>query len=348
MDDVLLLSAEQLLSLPVDQPERLFAGDQAAMRHLYRRLAAKWHPDHNDHPAAPLAFDRLRQLYQAACQRLEELSRRGPGIEEFESDDGRTFRLQYLRRHHFELGEMFIANHRVVFRIQPEHQDLWENGLRRIEDRSFADEAMQREMERYLPRLETHFMTAKGPVTVLHKDPGLVLLRDLVQHLGGKLDPRHAAWVLSSLHNLACYLEFAGLSHNAISAETYFVSPAGHFGALLGGWWYVVPVGSRLRALPSRTAEAIPGHLVADRQATVEIDLELIKALGRELLGDERGIGFLARPDIPQPLFNAVRLPAAEDAVSAYQQWQNVLTSSFGKRRFVELAVTPQDVYKEH
>lgn len=336
--------AEQLLAVTLPQARRLFSGDDATMRELFRRLAAKWHPDRNADVQATRAFAHLQALFDAA----RAAARAGPASVEFTCRDGRRFQLRYLRRRPFELGEMFLAQRFVAYRVEEAHRDLFDRAVRTLRALPCADAGMLAEVGRYLPRIEACLDTSDGPVLVLAKDPDQILLADLVAHLGGRLEPRHAAWVLSSLFNLACFLDYADLAHNAIGTETFFVSPQAHTGALLGGWWYAAPFGSPLVALPEHSAASIPSRLLDRRIAVPAIDLELIHALGRELIGDARGVGFLARPDIPPALFNAVRLPPAGDAVSAYRNWRSTLLASFGKRTFTELAVSPTDVYQEH
>jgi hypothetical protein len=44
-----------------------------------------------------------------------------------------------------------------------------------------------------------------GSVLVLEKPVGTIRLRDLIEHFGGRLDPRHVAWMMSELLNVAAY-----------------------------------------------------------------------------------------------------------------------------------------------
>ena len=73
-------------------------------------------------------------------------------------------------------------------------------------------------------------------------------------------------------------------------------------------------------------------------------DLELIRATGRELLGDISGIR-LRDPSIPRPMAEWLRYPSAGSALADYRFWREVLIASFGGRRFVRLDVTPEKMY---
>lgn len=337
MPDPLTLSAVALLAIPVAEPERLFRGDPVAARGAYLRLVARWHPDRNPDPLALPVFQHITQLYRLALDKL-------PGRLHLR-DGGAPREMHYRRRHEFELGTLYVAREAAAFVVAPAHDDLLAAATRRCASFRFAGRDMQREASLYLPKLLGVCEAQDGRALVLEKAPDLVLLRDLLDRMGGRVPPRHVAWVLSSLLNIACYLQYAGLTHNAIGPDTYFVSPEGHGGALLGGWWYATRRGRRLRVLPSRSASLLPPDIAASKRADPRLDLELIRATGRELLGDASGARLAGDADIPRPLVDWLRQPGTGSAVDDYALWHDVLKASFGARRFVELGITARDIY---
>ena len=339
------LTAEQILEISRAEPERLFAQDRETARVGFRRLAGRWHPDHSDDPRATEVFRHVLALYKAAAERRQSGIWRGQGRLELRARDGRRYRLRYLRRHDFELGEIYIGRRSLAFVVDRRHEDLFANLERRIGRFRFTTPDMRAEAERYLPRVRKVVETAEAQVLLLDKAEDLVLLRDLIAHLGGRLDGRHAAWVLSTLLSLACYLEHAGLVHGAIAPDSVFVSPGRHSGALLGGWWYALPSGARFLALPERSAGLIDARSLALRTADHRLDLILIRALGREILGDPAGSRLAAEGRVPPAIANWLRMPTSGSAVEDYRTWQDALSAGYGARRFVELAVTPSDIY---
>jgi hypothetical protein len=205
---------------------------------------------------------------------------------------------------------------------------------------------MRAEVARYLPEPVSAFKTSGTAVLVVKKSAKHVLLRDLLEHEGGTLAAEHVAWVISSLLNLACYLQHAGLTHNAISLDTYFVAPAEHSGALLGGWWYAAAHGARLTALPAPSLRLLPPDMLATKRADHRLDLDLIRSVGRALLGDESGASMGRASGAPAPLRHWLRLASSGDAVQEYDHWQRrVLIESFGARRFVSLHVSADAIY---
>ncbi|MEL6183094.1 MAG: hypothetical protein AAFU79_00625 [Myxococcota bacterium] len=250
----------------------------------------------------------------------------------------------------FELGTYLADAQTFRVWIDPEHGDLAAAGLRRVRSFAFANRAMEREVAKMLPPVPEVVSSETHKLIVFAKRRDLVLLRDLCEHLqtkGERLDPRHVAWILSGLYALACWLAWAQLSHQAINLDTVFVSPEHHGVFLLGGWWYATPIAKSVAALPESTVADGPPGLERRRRALRQTDLELIRALGRRLLGDPSGARLTSSSRVPKPMGLYLMLPAGHDAVSEYAAWMNILESSFGARRFTELAIQPSDIYPE-
>jgi hypothetical protein len=163
---------------------------------------------------------------------------------------------------------------------------------------------------------------------------------------GGRLPPRHVAWLVSALLNLTCFYEVIALTHNAMSASTVFVSPRLHAAFPLGGWWYAARSGSRLEMLPDETFALLPRSMAASKRADIRLDLESVRAIALNALGDPTGLSLAGRPDLPKPMADYLRLPSSGSAIDDYRAWGQVLKDSFGPRRFVELPVTASDVYQ--
>lgn len=223
--------------LAIKEPEQLFSSDMAAAKSEYRILAMAWHPDRNKDPEADEVLSHVNLLYQEACKRLLEGAWQTPGCLKLNSTDSRTYRIRYHIMFPFELGETAIGRSIVAYLIDSPYEDLFRGALRWTEGRlyPYASDKMRDEITRYLPGLKSAFAIKDRSVIVVEKRPGLVRLRDLVEYFNGKLDPKVAAWILSSLYNLLCYFAFAGIVHGDLSLDTYFVDPEKHNGALLGG-----------------------------------------------------------------------------------------------------------------
>ena len=346
MKDISKLTASEILALAT--PEQLFTGEAESAKSQYRLLSKLWHPDLNKAALAASVFAQVNDLYHKGVEKLRAGTWETPGLYVFSDVKGKQYQVKYKRKHDFELGEMYVGEHTVTYFIDKAQRDLYERARKTIKSFKYANDKMKAEVERYLPTIHTESETADRLVMVVKKDPDLLLLRDVLDHLKGKLDPKHVAWVLNTMYNTFSYLKYSGLTHNSISLDTYFISPQKHTGALLGGWWYSAAVNDKLVAIPSRTLTYAPHGLTSKKIATPQIDSELIRATGRELLGDGGGSKLLADPGIPNAMLSWLRTAGSGDAYREYEDWsKKVLKSSFGERRFVELKIQPSDVYKE-
>lgn len=341
------LSADDILALPLDAPEALFGADENSFKPAYRQLVAAWHPDRNRDPRAASVMAHITALHGAGMQKIKAGTWAPPNVLVLKSKTGKKIKIKYARQHAFELGQMYIGDNFVTYCLDPAYGDLAATGLKNIETLTFADDAMREEFGRALPRVKSHFEADDGKhIVVLHKPADTVLLRDIVAHEGGRIPPTHVAWIMRRLHNLTCYLDWAGITHNDFSLDTYFISPEHHYGALLGGWWYAAAPGAQLTALPMRTAGLAPSDVIRNQKADGRVDLELIRAIGRELLGDPGGSTLITDASVPRPLSDWLRLPSSGKPRADYKAFDDdVLPKSFGPRRFVKWNITPTDIY---
>jgi hypothetical protein len=64
-------TAEAILAVPLDEPERLFAYDRSTLKREWHRLAALWHPDRNRlEPRAQEVLQHINVLYETARQKI--------------------------------------------------------------------------------------------------------------------------------------------------------------------------------------------------------------------------------------------------------------------------------------
>lgn len=327
--------------LKIHFPEALFSHpDEATITAEYRDLVKKWHPDHNTSPQASDVFDHLTKLRAAAFERLASGSWWHDGLLHLTKRNGTNAKFHYLQHAKMDIGDVFIGEHTVLNIINKNYLDF-----RFRLKFNYANSKMESEFSKCLPDFKTEFSLKNDDlVNITPMESGLLSLRYILNKQGN-LDARHATWILSTLYNLACYLEYAKVVHHDISADNYFVEPAKHFGALLGGWWYAVKAGEKLRRVPKRTFAIMPPDVLSKKQADFRTDLESIKALGREMLGDRMGSLLPYRKDVPMALSNWLRVASTGSAQKDYKIWQKVITDSFGARKYVVLEESVKTIY---
>lgn len=342
------LTADDILAIPALEPERFFAApDPDAIKKLVRSLSMKWHTDRNDHPRAGEVFDRVQKLAEAAADKIRLGTWEIPGLLRFAGRDGAQFELKYASKLGIDVGTMYVGRTAVGFDISQDNLDLLENAERRLTGLTYANDAMRAEFVRYFPVMVKKVETPTGAVLILNKTPDVLLLQDVLAHYNGKMPARHAAWVISRLLNIACYLERQGqIAHNAIGPDTVFISPQHHSACILGGWWFTTGLGERLLAAPQRMVLAAPPDVLQKKVGDTRTDMEMIKALGRELLGDTTGVRLANDSAVPPALVDWLQLSTHQSAVATYREWQErVLIDAFGARKFVEMNISHDTLY---
>ncbi|KVP96797.1 hypothetical protein WJ97_13025 [Burkholderia ubonensis] len=340
------LKAADILAIPEDAPERLFSSAEHAKKEA-RVLFMAWHPDRCSHPLAGEVFQVLSKLDKAADLKIANGTWETPGLLRITSTRGSQFELRYARKTALEVGTMYVGRTVVAFDIPTDNLDLLANAERQLATLSYANDAMRREFARYFPAVERKVDTPTGAVLLLKKDPGVLLLEDVLNHYKGKMPARHVAWVISRLLNIACYLEMQGkVSHNAIGPDTVFISPAEHTAHLFGGWWFAAGLGTPLKAASQRMMRCAPPDVLQKKVGDSRTDMEMIQALGRELLGDATGVRLAKDSAVPPALVDWLQLSTHQSAVATYRDWQErVLVEAFGPRKFVHMDVTHDMLY---
>jgi len=326
-------SADQLLRVPLDRPERLFVPDLAQTRAIWRRLSGLWHPDRNAEAKAGFVFAHIRRLYEAALERIERGIWDDGERLEVRDRDGRRFRLKYRMNDKHDLGSVFIGDRTIGYLFEGDAKEWARDGRRAIKALSWANDGMRQALSLQLPACLRLVEGERFCLLVLGKSADFVPLARLRDALGGAVPTRHVAWIVSSLLNIGCYLEWAGLCHLAISEENCLVAPEGHSVALSGGWWFSQRAGSELTTLPARTVALAPPDALARRTAEARIDAALIRQLGLDLLADRSA-------SAPQAMLDYLSLPGSGSAVQDYEEWQKTLWASFGVRRYSDLALS--------
>lgn len=340
------LTADDILAIPLDTPERLFSSAERAEKEA-RLLYKRWHPDHCSDPRADDVFGWIRKLSAAAESKIAQGIWETPGLLRLSSTNGQQFELRYARKVAMEVGTMFVGRKFVGFDIPSVNLDLLANAERQLGALTYANAAMRGEFERYFPEVARKIETPTGAFLLLNKDPGVLLLQDVLDYYKGKMPPRHVAWVISRLLNIACYLELQGkVAHNAIGPDTVFISPEWHSAHLLGGWWFATGLGAPMKAASQRMLLCAPPDVLQKKVGDRRTDMEMIQALGRELLGDMSGVRLAKDATVPPALVDWLQLSTHQSAVTTYRDWQErVLMEAFGARKFVQMDVTHDALY---
>lgn len=191
----------------------------------------------------------------------------------------------------------------------------------------FASDKMRDEMSRFLPQLAHDF----NGYVAYRRTSDQILMSDLMR-LYGPIPSEHVSWMVSRMLNIACYLNWAGLSHCGFDPNYLLVDLKNHGVSLTGPCQFMTKMGTRPEAVPARTFQVFPYLSNKSTVACPEIDLSCIRQIGLELIGDRGG------NRIKNQWFQA---PCAKTAFEDYDAWIKTL----GERKFVVFPKTVQEIY---
>ena len=332
--------AAHWLGLTPEQGHNMF-GPRGSHRAAYRRLIGRWHPDHNPDPSSSAVFMRLHAWYRGKPTPPTETS---AVSWRQTTKPGHFFDVAVRGVRSTPTGQEGFGDWVWAERYGTDHLDLGRNAVATITALPYANPDMRAQVSPLMPSLLAHGWDSHMGTVVFRKDPRAIRLDRLLAHVGPPgLPPEHVAWIVSGLWNIACYLEYARLTHNAISATTVWVVPEKHTVHLWGGWAYAQKTGAPIKALPAQSAQCLPSNARDRPVAHVSLDQRLITKLAAELLGDRTGMT-LRPPHIPEPMIKNLRQAPSGPAVQLYARWTTTLKSCFGPRRFVACPWTIDDI----
>lgn len=339
------MTAEQILS--ISTPERLFNKDAIANEFL--KLRKKWHPDYCSLSQCGDVFHRINVLKEQADKKLEEGTWDRDAEIRF-TVKSKTYRFAYLKFHEIDGGKMYIGTEKVLFVIDESYKDLYDSALRMIDRFPYRDAKLKKEFEKFMPnKIVFRGESDIGLILVLSKPKNAILLRDVMDHVGN-IDPKHVAWIGSSLFNLAVLFEVCGICHNGITSSTVFIDPEMHSVHLLGGWWFAVRTGEKVKAVPKKMSRILPKSLFDEKVSKTRYDSIEIKATLIEALGDRsmNGSSLLKGTNVPSNILSWLRSNVSsikDTAIDRYTSWYSELESAFGKRKFINFDIKPTDIY---
>jgi serine/threonine protein kinase len=304
--------------LKIQNPKVLFGND---LEKNYRQLCKIWHPDANGGIDDSI-FLHINSLYNEAKQLIASgLWDLPENARAFKLDSGKKMIIYPQKTNVLDFGEMFICKNNVIYFVKTEFKILVANAIDKLNSLKFVNAAMRQEFDSRLSKITKAENCENGLLVVTTYDPETILLADAFNHWDHKVNFRTIAWVISSLYDLACFLQYNEIVHHDISLENCFICPEKHY-VVLTSFWFASNFDAPILALPKRTLELTR---VNPKVTQNFIDLELIRRLGLELSGNQT---------LPNPLhlwFNSV---SSQNAITEYQQWDQVIIDTWGKKEF--------------
>ena len=317
----------------------LFTNDSTKAKAEYRTMAKAIHPDVCKDERANEAMEKLNGLYKQATECFASHTWTESNRMVLSERLGKTISIRYRAKTEFELGTRYVCDLAVCYVFKPEAKRFADNAVKQIKSLKYRDERMKKEIARFMPtiRIDTD-LTDGSRVLVLSKPEDVLPLDLVIKECSDLIDARQAAWMISRLCNLSCYLSTCGMSHNGLTPANLFISPACHSVMLLGGWWYAVPIGEKMLGTTQDIFKNMPTVTKTSKCGHQTTDFEAIKAVGRTLTKGKT---------VPDAMDRWLNAGSPDNAIKLFTQWDKALDQAFGKRKFVKLDIDPAQIYKE-
>lgn len=285
-------------------------------------------------------FGKITELYNRSLDLLESGEWEKTNYILIKMDSGRKIALNYDTSFDFELGTCYVTKTKVVYLLQSDKQRFYDNAIKQIKCLKYKDKKMENDLSRFFPSVFQNFITNKGEyVIVLNKTEDVYPLTTVFNYFNKKIDDRHVAWIMSRLCNIACFLKYNNLVHNGINMKNCFISPKYHSILLLGGWWYCTSEEEKMIGTTKDILSIMPVSAKGNKKSSILTDLESIKLLGRQLLGQANCRKLVLDSSIPKPFTNFLISGSVKNSYEEFSKWDKVLNESYGRRKFINMEI---------
>lgn len=349
LDDLQKYSALRILGLT--SYTEVFPSNKDGAERVARKLYSVWHPDRwpaEQQDEAKRVFQHIKDLYEKALTNLRAGVWGSSHVQHFQSKD-REFSLSYLRREGVPgFGAQYISRSRVTYEVPSSNadlMDLWISNLGKLK-RGPTSEMKEDQHLRTATQLDYGTLPLKdgGYLLYVTKDPDLFCLKHVLEKKGS-LDPKHVAWILTRLLNLACLMQVSGVPNLDLTSRSVFIQPRTHSLVLMDGWQFVGGFSQKPLAIPARTARLCP-TMASKGTVTYSHILTLIKVLGMECLGDPSGALLLTNKQVPEEMKKWLLSGPLGDAIKELGAWEEAKRKSFGAPTWVAFDATESMLYE--
>lgn len=95
--------------------------------------------------------------------------------------------------------------------------------------------------------------------------------------------------------------------------------------------------------MPSCSLSIMPVTAKESKKSSIVTDLESVKLLGRQLLGEVNSRKLLLNRSIPKPFIHFLTDGSGKSAYEEFVKWDEALDNSYGKRTFVHMEIKDLD-----
>lgn len=320
----------------------IFKEDIDSINKDYKKFIKIIHPDLNGGDRKFVeATQKLVELHEKAINLINSGRWDEKNVCYFNLINGKKIKINYIKETFFELGKSYIGkksvfyfidnkNYKFFRKYKPENilnSGKWDNRLKNI----------QSKIENMFPKTVRCYSCKNGYLIIQQRKSGEIPLPLIKEYYNNKIPSEHVAWIISRLLNVECYMMATGYLYNGFDINNIYIIPETHEVILHGGFWYTTNIGEKLFGVSSFVYNNMTENSKKEGISNCEDEFNCIKSIGRNLIGLKSKV---SRVNCPKALVNYLFSSIKDyNQYSIMKEWEDVLTNSFGKRKFVKMNI---------
>ena len=358
---VRLRGYEEIMAATV--PEQIFSMNSSTIDEEFKEYCEQYRPDEKFHEVRNfVVIQQLKLLHKKAMAILSKEKN------DFDSDDssillydssGKQIHFHYDTHINQRICNTYSNEEQILMIVDSKYEDnfgCFSNFIDKIQkyfefwSRRPAD---WQDYQYAVPNIIRYFRTKDKSkyVLILQKPCRIYHLRDVLDYFDGRMNPRIVISILKRLYLHACYIDIAGMTHNAICVDNIYFSPGNEIlpgkkytvediriVGLFGGWFFTTDRDEIAKFFPKEISDCIPQFVGKTKHSSFEVDMLSIKKVARELLGDVTGRNLF---DVPSKLCEWFNKTTCEvNVLKEFEAFEKICQEVYGTPRFINIDVS--------
>ena len=348
--------------MAANNPEQIFSMNPATLKEEFDAYCEQYSPDQKFHEIRNFVVtQQIKLLFKRAKERLsleKEDSDNTSDVITLYSANGECIRFDYDYHINQRVCDTYSNDSQILMVIDSKYESkgLFSNYLEKIQD--FVAHWKGKipnwnDFQYSIPNIIKSFRTADKThyVLLIQKPCRMYPLREVLNYFDGRMNVKHVISIIKRLYNYACWIDVAGMNHNAICIDNIYFSPGNEvlpgsdysvndvrIAGLFGGWFFTTYKDEKVIAFPREIRDIVPDSVEKRGYSSFEVDMLSIKKVARELLGDVTGRNLFGVHSLLCEWFN--KTTCEKNAYEEYAEFERICQEVFGKARFVDIDVS--------
>ena len=348
--------------MAANRPEEIFSMNPNTLQEEYDSYCEQYKPNQTFHEIRNfVATQQLKFLFKKAKEVFDTDKvdgEKSSSMIVLYSAKGDSIRFEYDDHINQRVCDTYINDTEILMVVDSkmEENGFFSNYLEKVRDFiAYWENQMPnwKDFQYSVPKVVKSFRTSDKTkyVLLIEKPCRIYPLREVLNFFDGRMEVKQAMSIVKRLYSYACWIDVAGMSHNAICIDNIYFSPGSvvlpgesysvndiRIVGLYGGWFFTTNKDERITSLPREVRDIVPEYVENSKYSSFEVDMLAIKKVARELLGDVTGKNLYGVDSRLCDWFN--RSTCEKNAYVEYSEFERICVEIFGKPRFVDIGVS--------